>query len=79
MVDDEVLEGSEDSLEVDAEMMVVTLVLSVDESLPEYRVNILILNGCSVLAEVFSYQYAVRTIQLGGLRGLGVHDGIDAW
>ena len=62
VMNDIILEGSEHTLEVNTEMLIVTLVLCINQSTPENRVNILILNRSTILAEVFSNQFTIGTI-----------------
>ena len=57
---------------VDTLVLVETLVLGVDESLPEVGIHLLELDGCAVLAEEFSNHHAIGTIDFGCLAGLWV-------
>ena len=50
--------------------VVVTLVLRVDERLPERRIHLFVFDRCAVLVEEFSYQFAISTIYFGCLANL---------
>jgi hypothetical protein len=57
-----------------ARTTVVTLVLGVDKGLEEGWIDLIKLHRRAVLVEVFANELALGTVDLGGLRGLGVHD-----
>ena len=58
-----VLQRSKDRLEVDAEMMKEAFVLRINQRSPEYGIDVVVLYGCAVFAEVFTYLHTVGTIQ----------------
>ena len=62
VVNDVVLEGSKDSLEVDTEMVIEALVFRVYQCLPEYGVDVFVGYRSTVLAEVFSNENTISTI-----------------
>ena len=61
---DIVLQCSAEGLEVNAEMMIETLVLGIDECIPKYWVHFLIFYWGSVLAEELTYHDTVGTVDL---------------
>ena len=63
---DGILDGTQDALEVDATVVVETLVFSVDERVPEYRGDIVVVDGTAVLVEKLAYEFAIAAKHLGG-------------
>jgi hypothetical protein len=61
-MDDIVLEGSENTLEVNSYMMIETFVFCVYQGFPEDGIDVFVSDGGTVLAEVFSNEYAVSAI-----------------
>ena len=64
-----VLQGTTQSEEIDAMMAIETLVLGIDQSLPEYWIDLLILYRGAVLLEILTDKFAVRAVDFG--RGKG--------
>ena len=64
-----VLQGTTQSQEIDAMMAIETLVLGIDQSLPEYWIDLLILYRGAVLLEILTDKFAVRAVDFG--RGKG--------
>ena len=63
MVDDKVLEGSKYTLEIDAEVLIETFVLSIDKCPPEDGIDVFIRHWRAIFAEVLAYLHTVGTIQ----------------
>ena len=64
-----VLHSATQSQEIDAMMAIETLVLGIDQSLPEYWIDLLILYRGAVLLEILADKFAVRAVDFG--RGKG--------
>ena len=67
MMNDVILQCCTKGLEVNAEMVIETLVLSVNQGIPENGVHIVIRHRRTVLAEVFANHHTVGTIDLRSL------------
>ena len=57
---------------INANMIVETLVFSVNKRLPKNRIYIFILNGSTILVKKFSDKFAVSAVYFRSLRGGGV-------
>ncbi len=64
----------EKSLNINAQVIVETLILGIDQHLEERRVHLIILHRSTVLVIELSYHLAVGAIDIGGVGSLGIHD-----
>ena len=74
-----VLDGGKHANEVDALVMIESLVLGIDEGFPKFRIDILILHGGAVFVEILADHHTVGTVDLGCLTADGILDLAIAW
>ena len=60
-------------------VLVETLVLGVDECLPESRVHVFVLYWCAVFVEVFADEHTVVAVYFGSLTGYSFLNSTEAW
>ena len=74
---EDILYGSDNTLEVNSVVLVETLVLRINKRLVEHGRDILVAHGGAVLAEKLAYFNTIGGINDGGLACLGVHDAVN--
>ena len=79
MMDNQVLECSAHTLEVNAPMVVEALIFGVDEKSVKHGVYFFVAHWGSVFLVVFAYEFAVGTIDVGCVVGAWLHDVVKRW
>ena len=79
MAAEDVLAGGEEADEVDAMMLIESLVLGVDEGANQGGRYLFVGDGCAVLVEEASHEHFVAGVDLGCFAHHGVLDVVEAW